>query len=96
MMIENGQELGISIRGGAEHGLGIYVSAVEERSVAEAYGVNVSKLAKLGRISYLYYYIRRGKLNSQFIISARMIKISFSENLSDFKFVHTAIIVQCI
>ena len=41
MMIDNGQELGISIRGGAEHGLGIYVSAVEGGSVAEAYGVNV-------------------------------------------------------
>ena len=41
MMIENGQELGISIRGGAEHGLGIYISSVEEGSVAETYGVNV-------------------------------------------------------
>lgn len=44
MMIENGQELGISIRGGAEHGLGIYISAVEERSVAEVYGVQVCEL----------------------------------------------------
>ena len=41
MMIENGQDLGISIRGGAEHGLGIYISAVERGSVAEAYGVTV-------------------------------------------------------
>lgn len=41
MMIENGQEVGISIRGGAEHGLGIYISNVEEGSVAETYGVNV-------------------------------------------------------
>ena len=41
MMIEGGQELGISIRGGAEHGLGIYISVVEEDSVAETYGVNV-------------------------------------------------------
>lgn len=43
MMIENGQELGISIRGGSEHGLGIYISAVEEGSVAETYGVNVCR-----------------------------------------------------
>lgn len=45
MMIENGQNLGISIRGGAEHGLGIYISTVEEGSVAETYGVNVCNLA---------------------------------------------------
>ena len=44
MMIENGQQLGISIRGGAEHGLGIYISVVEEGSVAENYGVNVCEL----------------------------------------------------
>ena len=41
VMVDAGQELGISIRGGAEHGLGIYISAVEEGSVAEAYGIKV-------------------------------------------------------
>ncbi len=40
-MIDRGNELGISIRGGIEHGLGIYVSAVEEDSVAESYGLKV-------------------------------------------------------
>lgn len=41
IMVESGKELGISIRGGSEHGLGIYVSKVEKGSVAEAYGVKV-------------------------------------------------------
>ena len=41
VMVDAGHELGISIRGGAEHGLGIYISAVEEGSVAEAYGIKV-------------------------------------------------------
>lgn len=40
-MVDNGQELGISIRGGAEHGLGVYISFVEEGSVAERYGLKV-------------------------------------------------------
>ncbi len=42
MVVEDGQELGISIRGGAEHGLGIYVSVVEEDSVADNYGLKAS------------------------------------------------------
>ncbi len=41
MVVEDGQELGISIRGGAEHGLGIYISIVEEDSVADNYGLKV-------------------------------------------------------
>ena len=41
-MVPGGQELGVSIRGGSEHGLGIYISAVEEGSVAETYGLKVS------------------------------------------------------
>ncbi len=41
MVVEDGHELGISIRGGAEHGLGIYVSVVEEDSVADNYGLKV-------------------------------------------------------
>ena len=40
-MIDKGKDLGISIRGGIEHGLGIYISAVEEDSVAVAYGLKV-------------------------------------------------------
>lgn len=43
-MVDSGEELGISIRGGAEHGLGVYISAVEKKSVADNYGLNVSKL----------------------------------------------------
>ncbi len=42
MVVEDGKELGISIRGGAEHGLGIYVSVVEEDSVADNYGLKVT------------------------------------------------------
>ena len=39
---EYGQSLGLSIRGGLEHGLGIYISMVERRSVAQGYGLAVS------------------------------------------------------
>ena len=42
--VDEGQELGISIRGGAEHGLGIYISVVEEGSVAESYGLKVREI----------------------------------------------------
>ena len=45
-MVDSGQELGISIRGGAEHGLGVYISEVEEGSVAENYGLKVSIVSK--------------------------------------------------
>ena len=41
MTVEQGMELGISIRGGAEHGLGIYVSAVDQASLADLYGIQV-------------------------------------------------------
>ncbi len=41
IIIDKGKDLGISIRGGIEHGLGIYISAVEEDSVAESYGLKV-------------------------------------------------------
>ena len=40
-MVDSDKELGISIRGGSEHGLGVYVSKVDQGSVAEAYGVKV-------------------------------------------------------
>lgn len=41
MIIDKGRELGISIRGGIEHGLGIYISSVETGSIAEAHGLKV-------------------------------------------------------
>lgn len=41
MTIESGMELGISIRGGAEHGLGIYISMVDPASVADLHGIQV-------------------------------------------------------
>ena len=41
MIIDKGKELGISIRGGIEHGLGIYISSVEAGSIAETYGLKV-------------------------------------------------------
>ena len=44
IMVDSGKELGISIRGGSEHGLGIYISKVEEASVAEAYGIKVGRV----------------------------------------------------
>ena len=46
-MVDSGKELGISIRGGSEHGLGIYISKVEEASVAEAYGIKVGRVRDL-------------------------------------------------
>ena len=42
MVIREGMELGLSIRGGWEHGLGIYVSTIDRGSVADAHGVKVS------------------------------------------------------
>ena len=39
--MEPGKQLGISIRGGSEHGLGIYISEVDEGSVADTYGLKV-------------------------------------------------------
>lgn len=40
-MVSQGMELGLSIRGGAEHELGIYVTAVDPGSIADAYGIKV-------------------------------------------------------
>ena len=54
ILVDEGQELGISIRGGAEHGLGIYISVVEEGSVAEGYGLKVMVLAN--RFMRLFMY----------------------------------------
>ena len=47
IMVDSGKELGISIRGGSEHGLGVYISKVEEASVAEAYGIKVGRVSDL-------------------------------------------------
>lgn len=41
IMVSEGKELGVSIRGGAEHGLGIYISKVDNGSVADDYGLKV-------------------------------------------------------
>lgn len=54
MTIEPGMELGISIRGGAEHGLGIYVSVVDPASVADLHGIQVSRWYSSGGICMLY------------------------------------------
>lgn len=40
-MVEPGKQLGISMRGGSDHGLGIYITAVDEGSVADTYGLKV-------------------------------------------------------
>ncbi len=42
LVVEPGKQLGISIRGGSEHGLGIYISEVDDGSVADTYGLKVS------------------------------------------------------
>lgn len=42
LVVEPGKQLGISIRGGIEHGLGIYISEVDEGSVADTYGLKVT------------------------------------------------------
>ncbi len=41
MTVESGMELGVSIRGGAEHGLGIYVSVVDQATLADLHGIQV-------------------------------------------------------
>ena len=43
MIVKNHQKLGISIRGGIDQGVGIYVSHVNENSVAEQAGLRVIK-----------------------------------------------------
>lgn len=41
LVIEAGQNLGLMIRGGAEYGLGIYITGVDRGSVAERMGLKV-------------------------------------------------------
>ncbi|CAI8055161.1 Whirlin, partial [Geodia barretti] len=54
VMVDGGKELGISIRGGSEHGLGVYVSKVDEASVAEAYGIKVGdQIMEVNGVSFL-------------------------------------------
>jgi hypothetical protein len=52
-IVDPGRELGITIRGGAEHGLGIYVSKIDPGSVAESNDIKV--LIKLLAIVHNYY-----------------------------------------
>ena len=44
LLIEPGQSLGLMIRGGAEYGLGIFVTGVDKDSVADRSGLTVSKI----------------------------------------------------
>lgn len=41
LLIEPGQSLGLMIRGGAEYGLGIFVTGVDKDSVADRAGLTV-------------------------------------------------------
>lgn len=41
LLIEPGQSLGLMIRGGAEYGLGIFVTGVDKGSVADRAGLQV-------------------------------------------------------
>ena len=41
MLVGDGQSLGLSIRGGNEFGLGIYITGVAKNSVAENAGLKV-------------------------------------------------------
>ena len=43
LFLHTGEGYGISIRGGVEHGLGIYVSLVEDGSIGAINGVKVGK-----------------------------------------------------
>jgi len=43
LIIDTGQNLGLMIRGGAEYGLGIYITGVDRGSVAERMGLKVKK-----------------------------------------------------
>lgn len=52
LTVESGQELGISIRGGAEHGLAIYISGVDSDSVAEVNGIKVIILYAIMSLCY--------------------------------------------
>ena len=59
-MIDREKELGISIRGGIEHGLGIYISAVEEDSTAESYGLKVLEICNVTNVYFFhFFYITR-------------------------------------
>lgn len=55
--MDSGKVLGISIRGGAEHGLGIYISGVDAGSVADTNGIKVQD-THMHTIRYYTYIIR--------------------------------------
>lgn len=40
----DGAEIGLTIRGGMEHGLGIFVASVEHHSGADRAGIQVTRL----------------------------------------------------
>ena len=45
--ISSGDNLGLMIRGGAEFGIGIFITGVDHNSVAETIGLRVSKIENL-------------------------------------------------
>ena len=47
MAKEDSRSLGITIRGGSEHGLGVYVSQVQRNSTAHSHGLQVCTLVCL-------------------------------------------------
>ena len=42
IFVEDGEKLGLMIRGGSEYGLGIYIAGVDPDSMAEKAGLKVS------------------------------------------------------
>lgn len=55
LLIEPGQSLGLMIRGGAEYGLGIFVTGVDKESVADRAGLTV-KFLKIQKKSVICNY----------------------------------------
>ena len=44
MFVADGAEIGLKIRGGMEHGLGIFIASVERNSGADRAGIQVRQL----------------------------------------------------
>lgn len=54
LLIEPGQSLGLMIRGGAEYGLGIFVTGVDKGSVADRAGLQVSFYCIQVALKYIF------------------------------------------
>ena len=50
--ISSGDNLGLMIRGGAEFGIGIFITGVDHNSVAETIGLRVSKRKVLSDVGF--------------------------------------------